>query len=138
MALATGSSLEMDMPRILIVDDSPEWRGILGIALATIPGAEVVPAASAEQAYELSEHQDIDVLVTDFRMDGMSGLDLLDRLRKQRRWPVCGAVVISGETDPDLPARAVAEGADAYFEKPFSPSAIRKCVLSLLDKYAAA
>ena len=124
------------MHRILIVDDSPEWRGILGIALGTIPGAEVVPAESAEQAFALSEKQNMDVVVTDFRMAGMNGLDLLGRLRQQQKWPVCGAVVISGETDPELPARAVAEGAAAYFEKPFSPAAIRKCVISLLDKYA--
>jgi DNA-binding NtrC family response regulator len=124
---------EQLMPRILIVDDSPEWRGILGIALGTIPGAEVLSAESAEQAFALSESKNIDVLVTDFRMEGISGLDLLNRVREHRRWPVCGAVVISGETDPDLPARAVAEGAAAYFEKPFSPAAIRKCVLSLLN-----
>jgi len=124
------------MHRILIVDDSPEWRGILGIALGTIPDAEVLPAESAEQAFALSEEQPVDVLVTDFRMAGMTGLDLLNLLRERRRWPVCGAVVISGETDPDLPARAAAEGAAAYFEKPFSPSAIRKCVLSLLEPVA--
>jgi CheY-like chemotaxis protein len=125
------------MPRILIVDDSPEWRGILGIALGTIPDAEVLAAESGEQAFALSEEKTIDVLVTDFRMGGMSGLDLLSRVRERQRWPACGAVVISAEIDPDLPARAAAEGAAAYFEKPFSPSAIRKCVLSLLDKYGA-
>ena len=126
------------MPRILIVDDSPEWRGILGIALGTIPGAEVLAAESAEQAIAMSDAKNIDVLVTDFRMGEMSGLDLLNRVREHRLWPACGAVVISGETDPDLPARAAAEGAAAYFEKPFSPAAIRKCVISLLDKYGVA
>jgi DNA-binding NtrC family response regulator len=121
------------MARILIVDDSPEWRGILGIALGTIPGVEVLSAESAEQAFALSNQHDIDVLVTDFRMGGMSGLDLLARVREHGRWPSRGAIVISGETDPDLSGRATNAGANAYFEKPFSPSAIRKCVLSLLN-----
>ena len=120
------------MPSILIVDDSPEWRGILGIALGTISGAEVLSAGSAEEAMAISASKNIDVLVTDFRMGEMSGLDLLGRVRASRRWPSCGAVVISGETDPDLPARVKSAGAAAFFEKPFSPAAIRKCVLSLL------
>ncbi len=121
------------MPRILIVDDSPEWRGILEIAMGTIPLAEILPAESGEQAFSLAESKPVDVVITDFRMTGMTGLDLLARLRDANRWPPRGAVVISGETDPDLPARATNAGAKAYFEKPFSAVAIRKCVLSLLE-----
>jgi DNA-binding NtrC family response regulator len=128
----------MPMPRILIVDDSPEWRGILGIAMSTIPDAQVLPAGTAEEAFAIAEERPVDVLVTDFRLGEMSGLDLIGRLRERHRSPVFGTVVISGETDPDLPARAVAEGAAAYFEKPFSPAAIRKCVLSLLVTDSAA
>jgi CheY-like chemotaxis protein len=121
------------MARILIVDDSPEWRGILEIALGTIPRAEVLPVESGEQAFTVTESQPVDIVITDFRMPGMTGLDLLGRLRDAGRWPQRGAVVISGETDPDLPSRAATAGADAYFEKPFSPVAIRNCVLSLLE-----
>jgi CheY-like chemotaxis protein len=122
------------MPRILIVDDSPEWLGILVIALSTIPDADVHSAGTAEQALAVVEDgPPFDVVVTDFRMPGMNGLDLLGRLRDTPRWPARGAVVISGETDADLPARVRTAGAAAYFEKPFSPVAIRKCVLSLLE-----
>jgi CheY-like chemotaxis protein len=122
------------MPRILIVDDSPEWLGILGIALSTIPDADVHSAGTAEQAIAVAENgPPFDLVVTDFRMPGMTGLDLLGRLRDTPQWPARGAVVISGETDPDLPERARTAGATAFFEKPFSPVAIRKCVLSLLE-----
>jgi CheY-like chemotaxis protein len=121
------------MPRILIVDDSPEWLGILSIALGTIPDADVESAESAEHALRIVQGEaPFDVLVTDFRMPGMTGLDLLGRLRNTPQWPARGAVVISGETDVDLPKRAAEAGATVYFEKPFSPAAIRKCVLSLL------
>lgn len=122
------------MRRILLVDDSEEWRSILAIALRTIPDVDVLTAESGEQAIEIAAVQPVDVVVTDFRMGGMTGLELLSHLRRRARWPTGGAVVVSGEQDPDLPQDATNHGADAFFAKPFSPAEIRKCVLSLLTR----
>ena len=119
--------------RILIVDDADEARAILAIALRTIAGASVEVADSAEHALALLVTATVDVLVTDFRMSGMSGFELLAALRDRGRWPTCGAVVISGETDPELPRRVRECGAAAFFSKPFSASEVRKSVISLLE-----
>jgi DNA-binding NtrC family response regulator len=121
------------MTRILIVDDAGDTRSILSIALGTIAGARVDAAESAEAALALLGNDTVDVLVTDFRMGGMTGLELLAALRERGQWPGAGALVISGETDPDLPARALAAGAAAFFPKPFSAMEVRKSVLSLLE-----
>jgi|SRR5579871_1028115 len=121
------------MHRILIVDDAEESRGVLAIALRTITGATVETTESAEDALQSMSCLDVDVLVTDVRMSGMSGLELLATLRERGRWPACGAVVISGETDPDLPRRARDCGAAVFFSKPFSAKAVRKSVISLLE-----
>ena len=123
----------MSQRRILIVDDAGDSRAILAIALGTIAGARVEVAESAESALELLGNDTVDVLVTDVRMSGMSGLELLGALRDRGQWPGAGALVVSGESDPDLPDRALAAGAAAFFAKPFSPVAIRKSVLSLLE-----
>lgn len=119
--------------RILIVEDQDEARGILAVALGTIGGATVDTADSAESALRLLSGGTVDVLVTDIRMSGMSGLELLTRLRENGCSPSRGAVVISGETDPELPRRALACGAAAFFSKPFSAAAVRKSVISLLE-----
>ena len=118
--------------RLLIVDDSDEARSILAIALGTIPGARVEVARSAEDALASLAIETVDVLVTDVRMGGMSGFELLATLRERGRWPVSGALVISGETDPELPRRALEYGAAAFFTKPFSAGEVRKSVISLL------
>ena len=118
--------------RLLIVDDSDDARSILAIALGTIPGARVEVADSAEDALARLAIETVDVLVTDVRMTGMSGFELLEALRGGGRWPQCGAVVVSGETDPDLPRRALEYGAAAFFTKPFSAAEVRKSVISLL------
>jgi len=123
------------MPRLLIVDDADEARAILAIALGTIPGAQVDVAESAEDALAKWGNLPVDVLVTDFRMKGMSGFELLTALRKRGQWPVCGALVVSGETDPELPRRALEYGATAFITKPFSAGEVRKTVLSLLRSF---
>ncbi|MBV8906372.1 MAG: response regulator [Acidobacteriia bacterium] len=122
-----------DERRILIVDDAEEARSILAIALGTIGGARVETTDNAEDALRSMSSLRVDVLITDVRMRGMSGLDLLTTLREHRCWPWCGALVISGETDPELPQRALACGAAAFFRKPISASAVRKSVISLLE-----
>jgi two-component system chemotaxis response regulator CheY len=120
--------------RILIVDDAVEAREILATALRTIGGSSVETTDNAENALVSISKARVDVLVTDFNMSGMNGLDLLVKLRASGCWPACGAVVISGETDPELPRRALACGAAVFFSKPFSPGAIRRSVISLLGE----
>ena len=122
----------MAVRRLLIVDDSDEARSILAIALGTIPDVEVEVADSAEAVLARSNADTVDVLVTDVRMTGMNGFELMEALRAGGRWPVRGVVVISGETDPELPRRAIEYGASAFFSKPFSAGEVRKSVISLL------
>jgi DNA-binding response OmpR family regulator len=119
-------------PRLLIVDDAVEARSILAIALATIPGARVEVAGSAEDALAHIGSDPVHVLVTDVRMRGMSGFELLAALRERGRWPLCGALIVSGETAPDLRQRALESGAAAFFAKPFSAGEVRKAVIALL------
>jgi CheY-like chemotaxis protein len=118
--------------RILIVDDDPEAREILAIALRTIAGAAVETNASAEEALRSAAAARVDVLLTDVIMSTMTGLELLAALRERGCWPACGVLVISGETDPDLPRRALAAGANTFFAKPLSVGAVRRSVISLL------
>ena len=105
--------------RILIVDDADEARSILAIAMGTIPGACVRVAEGAESALRQLTAEAVDVLLTDVSMSGMDGFELLRTLRDRGQWPLHGAVVITGEPDPDLPRRASESGAAAFFKKPF-------------------
>jgi CheY-like chemotaxis protein len=123
----------MAQRRILIVDDADEARVILGIALRTIEGVTVETASNAEDALQSMTIARVDVLVTDVHMSGMSGLELLARLRQTGCWPTCGVVAISGELDSELPRRALSHGAAVFFSKPFSAAAVRKSVISLLE-----
>jgi len=62
----------------------------------------------------------------------MDGFELISRLRDQPRFAHLPILVTSGDPDPDSPGRALSLGANAYFPKPYSPSAVRRKVKELI------
>lgn len=114
---------------VLLVDDDNELRAILELALSGLSTVEVLSASGAEQALAILRIRKIDLLFTDFRMGGMTGLDLLSHIREERLAPTLGSVLMSGEADESLPSRARGAGAMEFWRKPVSPVNLRRFVL---------
>lgn len=119
------------MLRVLLVDDDPELRAILELALTGLPGVALTPAESGEQALALARSSPADLLLTDYKMDGMTGLQLLLELRRENLVPRLGSVMLSGDDDETLPERAKAAGAREFWRKPVSPAKLRRFVSEL-------
>jgi CheY-like chemotaxis protein len=119
---------------ILIVEDSEPCAETLQIALESIPGVEtrVSRSPNAALATALAAGNDVAAVVTDLHLAQFDGLDLIRRFRAQPRFAHLPIVLISGDSDPNLPARALAEGANAFFSKPYSPSAVRRKLEQLI------
>jgi len=80
------------MKKILVVDDN-EMLCRLSCDILRSEGYHAVPASGVAEALQAFEEQDFDLVVTDFRMPGMSGLDLAREIRgKKSRFPI---IVIS-------------------------------------------
>jgi CheY-like chemotaxis protein len=126
------------MRTILIVEDNESCAETLQIALESIPGMRtvVLPSLSAALAALGNSEIDIAALVTDLHMprgDGAeAGIELIRRLRAEGRFAHLPVLLISGDSDPMLPRRALAQGADAFFSKPYSPAAVRRKLEQLL------
>jgi CheY-like chemotaxis protein len=122
---------------ILVVDDAEECVATLDLALQSLPGVVIVPAYSAEAALALldsaSISKEVHAVITDVRLPEMNGLDLITRILEQPRFQALPIVVVSADTDPATPARALGLGARAYFSKPFSPVAVRKKLEELIN-----
>jgi CheY-like chemotaxis protein len=93
-------------------------------------------AIAAMEALRNNGHQ-VAALVTDLnihRAPGNSpdGFDLIRQLRAEPRFARLPILLISGDSDPRLPARALEQGANAFFAKPYSPSAVRRKLEQLL------
>jgi CheY-like chemotaxis protein len=119
------------MLRVLLVDDDAELRAILEMALSGVPGVELFSAASGEEAIVLARGNGVDLVLTDYRMDGISGVELLVGLRETGLFPDRGAVVMSGDDDESLPERARRAGATEFWRKPVSPAKLRRFVADL-------
>ncbi|MBI5607565.1 MAG: sigma-54-dependent Fis family transcriptional regulator [Deltaproteobacteria bacterium] len=102
--------------RILLVDDERISRVTTGRQLGQV-GYQVQTAESAEQALELFAQQPCDVIITDLRMPGMDGLELLARLRRER--PDTDVIVMTAFGSVETAVRAMREGAADYLTKPF-------------------
>ena len=113
--------------RILIVDDSLMMRAMIKrvVKLTNVPVDEILEAGDAMQALSLLEAHDVQLLLTDINMPGMSGADLLRKLAAGDRWRRLTRVVIS--TDGSTARRAEVAGLSVsrYLEKPFSPEVLR-------------
>jgi len=116
------------MKRVLVVDDDPDIRAMLDLALSA-EGYEVVTAADGAAGLDAVRAATPDVILLDLRMPGMSGEEFTDRYRQGpgRRAPV---VVVSAATD--TPQRAAAIGAEAHLLKPFELDDL----LSLVGRFA--
>ena len=125
------------MYRILIVDDEPIIvDGLYNLFLYyTEPELEVHKAYSASQALSLLNELRIDIVLSDIKMPGMNGLEMLKEI--QTRWPFCHVIFLSGYSEFEYIQSAMELGADSYVLKSQGDEAVLAAVqksLSLLDR----
>jgi two-component system response regulator HydG len=102
--------------RVLIVDDEPEMASVVEQALRR-RGYDAVQLGSADSAWQLLENEDFDVLVTDLNMRGMTGVELTDRVAKNRAdLPV---IVITAFGSLETAIATLRAGAYDFITKPF-------------------
>jgi DNA-binding NtrC family response regulator len=108
--------------RILIVDDDTDALEVYRTRL-THAGFEVETAESAEQALARVTRVDPGLIVTDVRMSGMTGLELLDRVRSDLEG--ISVVVMTGHEDMETAVAAMKAGAFEFLVKPVDPKALQ-------------
>ncbi len=104
-----------ETPRLLIVDDDPGQRSLLDSFLRS-QGFETVVAASGERALELLPTKKFSLMISDVRMPGLSGLETLQRARKD--FPSLPVLLVTAYTDIREAVAAMRDGAVNYLAKP--------------------
>ena len=101
---------------VLVIDDDAHIRSSIGKFLIA-RGHTVIEAADGEKGVEVVESQAVDIVITDVKMPGMDGLEVLRRV--QSISPETEVIVITGVKEAENAFRALREGAFDFFNKPF-------------------
>jgi putative two-component system response regulator len=117
--------------RILVIDDEPIVRMLVAEILETA-GHEVVVAEHAEQALTLFETEELELVVSDVVMPGLSGLELLETVHARRAsLPV---ILITGAGTYETLSQALTRGAAGLVTKPFSHAELQSAVAEALER----
>ena len=120
--------------KVLVVDDDP----VVGRSFDRVlsgKGYAVITAASGQEALSKLDAEDYDVVFTDIKMPGMSGLEMAEQMKRSRPWlPV---VIVTGYGSPGNEARAEAAGVSGFLRKPLSPEMIEDSAQKALSEKAA-
>jgi DNA-binding NtrC family response regulator len=118
------------MATILIVEDEAKMRRLLEINLGE-EGYKIISAPDAETGLKLLASESVDLILTDLKLPGMSGLDLLQTVKQQH--PALPVVVMTAFGTVETAVDAMKAGATDYVLKPFSLAEMRMVVRKELD-----
>ncbi|MGI9048439.1 MAG: response regulator, partial [Rubrobacteraceae bacterium] len=116
------------MAKVLIVDDEPNIREVVGLYLRQ-DGHIVLSAANGEEALELYRRERPDLVVLDLILPGLDGIEVCRRMQEERRAPLIMLTARGEEADRALGLDA---GADDYIVKPFKPRELMARISVLL------
>jgi len=110
------------MAKAFVVDDSRAVRMILSRILTGL-GFEVSQASNGKEALELieAEQSPVQLVLVDWNMPEMNGLDLVKNLRRHREFESMVIVMVTTESEMDHMLAALEAGANEYVMKPFTP-----------------
>lgn len=123
-----------DKLRLLVVDDMSTSRGLIVQALEGFGLAHVETAESGEEALRVLQRAPVHLVLSDYNMPGMSGLDLLARVRATPATRSIGFILITGRADRDLIAKGKSLGLNNYLAKPFAAQDLRACLEAVVGR----
>ena len=120
--------------RILVVDDEPEIRAFMSDALGMF-GYQVIAAADADEAFASMAQTRFDLVISDLRLPGLRGYDLVVGLRHVD--PALRVIMLTGSVPEDDDLRGVREAGIAVLHKPVQLPQLQRAVAEALRERAA-
>lgn len=118
-------------PTILVADDSTTMRMIVKSVLSDA-GWQVLAASNGKEALDLAQTRPVDLVVSDWNMPVMGGLDLIEGLRKQPQYQHVPVLVLTTEEDAISKSAARDLGVNGWLNKPLDPQVLVELAAELL------
>jgi two-component system chemotaxis response regulator CheY len=123
-----------DEPQVLIVDDIPGTRDIMRDMLVEMGFSKIIEASDGREAYDMLKEQGAQLIICDYMMKDMSGLDLLSQLRNEPYLVDIPFIVVSAVGDVPVIETALDLGAADYIVKPLSFQLLRRKISDVLRR----
>ncbi len=119
---------------ILIVDDSKPMRAVIKkvVRASGIDLGRLHEAGSGREALDVLEHEWLDLVLTDYNMPDMNGLELLEAMKQNELFSGIPVIMVTTERSEARVETFKRTGVSAYIQKPFTPEQIRMQILTLL------
>ncbi|HEY4490610.1 MAG TPA: response regulator [Acidobacteriota bacterium] len=125
------------MRQVWIVDDDDEMSHAIGLMLKML-SCEVVAFQSARSAAQrLLTGKTPELLILDINMPEVSGLDLLEFLRRRKEWKELPIIMLSSEAGDNMVDKALQMGADSYLSKPVTIEELEKAMTAAFQKHVS-
>jgi len=120
---------------LMIVDDSATMRKIImrTVRMSGLSFEQTAEAGNGAEALEKLKTSPVDVVLCDINMPEMSGMELVRKAREVVDRTRTKIVMVSTESAQDLIDQALADGADGFITKPFTPERFREKLAPLLN-----
>lgn len=122
--------------RILLVEDEPSQRAVLSYNLMR-EGYQVTEASDGEEAILLTEEEDFDLVLLDWMLPALSGIEICRRLKRQKRTKDIPVIMLSARAEDVDKVRGFDTGADDYLAKPYSLPELLARIRSHLRRFRA-
>lgn len=117
-----------DMLRVLVVDDMSTSRGLIIQALEWMGIGSIDHCADGRSALQKISISPVHMIISDYNMPGMDGLQLLHTLRSNQQTSKTGFILITGTTNDGVIDKGKQLGMNNFLKKPFSPTALKSCI----------
>jgi len=119
--------------KVLVVDDSSTMRRIIVNTLSRLGYKDVVQGADGVEAWDaLQKNSDIGVVITDWNMPNMNGLELVKKIRAEDRYEDVPIIMVTTEGGKAEVITALKAGVNNYIVKPFTPQVLKEKLQAVL------
>lgn len=123
-----------DQIRIMVVDDMSTSRGLITQALDAFGVRNVATAENGKEALQILATKPAHLVISDYNMPEMDGLQLLHSLRAAPKTKGVGFVLITGRAEQQIIDHGKKLGMNNYLKKPFEPADLRNCIEAVVGK----
>lgn len=124
---------DVDQLRVLVVDDSRMARKVISRVLTNLGVTHITEAADGSDAIVLLDQQLFDLVVTDYNMPEVTGVELTEHIRRSESYSHLPVMMVTSEANDTHLSHVAQSGVNAIADKPFEPALVKRLLARLLE-----